>query len=982
MQRNVIVLACLLVCADCIAQQYPFVYYTPRDGLINSRVRVIKQDNQGRMYFITHGGLSVYDGKRFINYDRRHGLGNEFVNDIVQVGPDSFLLAPNAPILNTLVRGQLGVFKTANNFTPVINGFFQSKDGTLFVAADEGLFRLQDNRFVPVPLHDKSGETIGCCLAEIEEWNDYLLLIPWNHDLAEKLILYDRLTGKVADIEFKKQVTGAVIDNKRQVWLTTTEGLCLLDTAAMMRGKFNLQPAPPRFQNATGFKSALIFFDSANKAWCYGEGRLSIFSKQQTQVINSGAGLKTATNLFVDREGTLWLATDGNGVIKLRNTNIELVNNIDQKPLLITGMAKQNDTVWFYNSNNHSMYRFCDNKYTRFPLSPRKTPIGNICVRDRRIYLGTGEELNYVEDKDDPRSYLRLIPLFKRRPEIRLGGSMNTGEGFMLQYAVEDTRKYYLYVLKHDSMVMKYQLGHAIDGFCRDKSGRLWITTRDNRIFAFTFHPEQPGKYLQLLDGYPKEMPSLDPRAITVDANYNVWVGTRYNGLYQFRCEGSKLIQVSQFTTENGLTDNFVSTLACDSTNSIWAGTQTGIDKIYRKNDRYIIGNVSKSNNFFQFASQVLIAKDNTVWGLTYEAILKVNQADSLKIASAPPPLLLTSLEVNNQLYHGAPGKLNYHQNNLSFSVAAPSFVDERSINYSYMLEGSSNHTWSKPGNNATFNFINLSPGNYTLKIRSDFPELLYPPQFLSYSFSIHPPWWQTWWFRIGMGLLILAVLIFITRSYYSRKLEKQKNKLEKKQAVEKERTRIATDMHDELGAGLSRIKFLSETIGLKKQKQEPVEEDIDKIRQYSHEMIDKMGEIVWALNEKNDSLSDLLAYTRVYAMQYLSENGIHCSVDTPVQFPSSFISGEFRRNIYLTVKEALHNIVKHAQAREVVIQMETGKMLLISISDDGTGFDQKNIRPYGNGLNNMKKRMESIEGMLEIKNGKGTTIIISAPIS
>jgi signal transduction histidine kinase len=173
----------------------------------------------------------------------------------------------------------------------------------------------------------------------------------------------------------------------------------------------------------------------------------------------------------------------------------------------------------------------------------------------------------------------------------------------------------------------------------------------------------------------------------------------------------------------------------------------------------------------------------------------------------------------------------------------------------------------------------------------------------------------------------------------------------------------------------------LSETIGLKKQKQEPVEEDIDKIRQYSHEMIDKMGEIVWALNEKNDSLSDLLAYTRVYAMQYLSENGIHCSVDTPVQFPSSFISGEFRRNIYLTVKEALHNIVKHAQAREVIIQMETGKMLLISISDDGTGFDQKNIRPYGNGLNNMKKRMESIEGMLEIKNGNGTTIIISAPI-
>ena len=229
--------------------------------------------------------------------------------------------------LHTIVRGKLGVFKTADNFTPVINGFFQSKDGTLFVAADEGLFRLQDNRFVSVPLHDQQDEPTGCCLGEIEEWNNYLLLIPWNHELKEKLILYDRLTGKVADISFNKQVTGAVIDNQRQVWITTTEGLYLMDTAAMMQGKINFLPAPPRFQNASGTKNLQCFyFDSADKAWCYSEGSLRIFSRQQTQVINSGAGLKTTTNLFVDREGTLWLATDGNGAIKLRNTNIELVN--------------------------------------------------------------------------------------------------------------------------------------------------------------------------------------------------------------------------------------------------------------------------------------------------------------------------------------------------------------------------------------------------------------------------------------------------------------------------------------------------------------------------------------------------------------------------------------------------------------------------------------------------------------------------------
>src|SRR5678815_6101301 len=112
---------------------------------------------------------------------------------------------------------------------------------------------------------------------------------------------------------------------------------------------------------------------------------------------------------------------------------------------------------------------------------------------------------------------------------------------------------------------------------------------------------------------------------------------------------------------------------------------------------------------------------------------------------------------------------------------------------------------------------------------------------------------WQTWWFRSVAGLLVIGLLIILFRFYYRRKLEKQMAILEKQQAIEKERTRIATDMHDDLGAGLSRIKFLSETIGIKKQQHEPIEDDITSIRQYSHEMIDKMGEIVWALNEKND---------------------------------------------------------------------------------------------------------------------------------
>jgi signal transduction histidine kinase len=296
-------------------------------------------------------------------------------------------------------------------------------------------------------------------------------------------------------------------------------------------------------------------------------------------------------------------------------------------------------------------------------------------------------------------------------------------------------------------------------------------------------------------------------------------------------------------------------------------------------------------------------------------------------------------------------------------------------------LSGSGNNEWSDTSSLADINLLNLSPGNYELRVKAFFPSTSYSPKEIKFPFQILPPWWQTWWFRIALGILIIGISIIGVRIYYLRKLEKQKALSEKQQAIEKERTRIATDMHDDLGAGLSRIKFLSETIGIKKQKQLPIEEDITKIRQYSHEMIDKMGEIVWALNEKNDSLSDLISYTRSYAVEYLSQNGIQCTVNAPEQLPSSFVSGEFRRNVFLAVKEILHNVVKHAQANHVSITIISGDNLNIKISDDGIGFDRKNIRPFSNGLTNIEKRMKDIGGNMEIENKEGTTVNLWASL-
>jgi signal transduction histidine kinase len=248
------------------------------------------------------------------------------------------------------------------------------------------------------------------------------------------------------------------------------------------------------------------------------------------------------------------------------------------------------------------------------------------------------------------------------------------------------------------------------------------------------------------------------------------------------------------------------------------------------------------------------------------------------------------------------------------------------------------------------------------------------------YAFTIRPPYWFTWWFMLLVSLIVLAIAGSLVRYYYARKLEKQRMVLERKQALEKERTRIATDMHDDLGAGLSRIKFLSETIGMRKQQHLSIDDEISSIRLYAHEMIDKMGEIVWALNEKNDSLSDLLSYTRAYSMEYLAENGLQSLIDKLPPHGTIMVSSEFRRNIYLSVKETLHNVIKHAKASKVTIHFHIADKLVITIQDNGIGFDLEDIHRHGNGLINIRKRMIDIGGGFEVTKDHGTRIILTAP--
>jgi signal transduction histidine kinase len=214
-------------------------------------------------------------------------------------------------------------------------------------------------------------------------------------------------------------------------------------------------------------------------------------------------------------------------------------------------------------------------------------------------------------------------------------------------------------------------------------------------------------------------------------------------------------------------------------------------------------------------------------------------------------------------------------------------------------------------------------------------------------------------------------------------RLENERKELEKQVAVmaaqKDERDRISADMHDELGSGVTAIRLMSEIV--KSKMKETSLPEIDKISNSANDLLGKMDTIIWTMKSSNDTVESLIAYVRAYAKEYFDNTNITCTVKV-LPLPAVQISGEKRRNIFLGIKEALHNIVKHAQATEVTITATAMEHILtIEISDNGVGLHPDKLRKFGNGLNNMKRRMESIDGSWDIISEKGTMVVFSLPL-
>jgi two-component sensor histidine kinase len=320
---------------------------------------------------------------------------------------------------------------------------------------------------------------------------------------------------------------------------------------------------------------------------------------------------------------------------------------------------------------------------------------------------------------------------------------------------------------------------------------------------------------------------------------------------------------------------------------------------------------------------------------------------------------------------------LNYNENFFSVEYAAPGYQAGYPVQYAHKLEGIDDD-WVEDGRQVAVNYTNLDAGSYEFKVRATVKPGSWGDAHSSIRIFIAPPWWNTWWFYLSVAIFLALIVYGIYRYRI--------NELLNRQAI---RNKIAQDLHDNVGSTLSSISVYSQVAKIyqQQQKMEPLQDTLEKISATSSEMISEMNDIVWAINPRNDNMATILQRMESFARPLLASQGVkfHFSYDLSVQH--QHLEMTKRKNFYLIFKEAVNNAMKYAACKNLWVEIRLHHhRLMLTVKDDGMGFDPKKIKTQhtlsGNGVRNMEMRAKEMKGSWKIETGGGgTTVTLGFPI-
>ena len=962
------------------------------DGLPNNTISGLAQTPDGYLWLGTPSGLVRFDGLRFEDFS-----------------PTNFVAPPNRGTI-AMLRGRNGALWlamdrggvvhlqgvasrafTAGLPTAIPNGLAEDADGTVWIAYRGGaVYRLKD------------GQASACGgQAGLPEGADICALCTdnqgriWFAKAGQCGVLRD---GAFQTLHgFSPQPARLAAARGGGVWLCAGSRLFKSDEDGQLRdcGEFKAE---------RGNTTATALLEDHEGAVWIGTSFSGLFRHDESGFESIETTHPGILSLAEDREGNLWVGTAGGGVNRVRRRAVALEGLEAGLPFAAVQSICEDASgnIWAATEDG-AVARRTGGRWTAMSAGENWPDDATCVTADARGALWIGTRQHGLYCWRDGRFVSWGDPAQLRSRTLHTLLASRAGDlwlGIENPSAIQRLRAGQLtsFNVPPDSRVIR--------AMAEDAAGNIWAGTSKGVLLRVA------GEQLTEVSLRPaKESASI--RCLYATPDGALWLGYAGWGLGRLK-DG----HYAEIRSEHGLYDDYLSHMVADAHGWLWFGANRGVFKVrLRDLEAAAEGRVPRVRSIhygrgeglpslqgvFGSSPDVLRSRDGRLW-IPMRTALVVVDPGRLGENSQAPPVLLERVAVDERVaawYGGVlpPAKsprgavldlgaseaglrLGPGHHRLEFQFAAPTFAAPENVQCRYQLEGA-DEDWVEAGTERIARYPRVSAGSYVFRVMACDSEGAWTQAGASLRLVVTPFFWQTWWFRsaalAGFTLAVVAIVRYVS----FRRLHRQLRLLEAQAALHKERARIAKDIHDDLGANLTQIALLGELARQDHGEPDKAAGRIEAISGTARQAIKSLDEIVWAVNPRNDTLAHLIEYAGQFALDYLRLAGIRCRLDFPEQAPARDLSTDVRHNLFLVIKEALHNIVKHARATEVWLRATvTDKGLEMRVEDDGCGFAQAPEDALADGLRNMRQRLAEVGGECRIESqpGAGTKVTLYLP--
>lgn len=981
--------------------QMTFRTWQREQGLPQSAVRALAQTPDGYLWLGHDEGVTRFDGLRFVSFGAREGVRSGRVRVLFADRAGALWIGTVGGGLMRLAGGAFTAFGVADGLpSENITALAEDAEGWLWVGTEAGLAVHQEARFVSLP---GAKEFKGRRVTAIR---------PGDHGVmwlgVEGLGVFrygesrwSQVTNPAVESLLKNSHC-LLEDREGRLWLGAGEDTVLCREAAEWR-RYRI----PRHLARPFIGSLAEGPDGSVWAGSVSEG-LFQFKAGKLGQINASTGLSDnfVEALLVDREGNLWVGT-GAGLNRLARGRISLFGQnegLGYGP--VRGLAEVSPGVIWAAKPGDGIFQWTGRSFNRLAGAEagwRAIEVSSLLTtRDGSCWVAGAQGLVQflkpaVSGTQPDRSFLpgRNVTALLEDHFDGLWAGTQSGELWRCRGGAWEEKA-------------AQELGRPITSLAQSRDGSLWVGTDGGGLFRVA------GGECRRLD-LRQGLVSDSIRALHLDSREVLWIGTAGGGLGRY-AEG----RIRAITTREGLADDSISQVLEDDLGRLWLGSSRGIMCVAQHElDDLSAGRIKsvyplvigrteglpseECTGGFQPAG--LRTKHGWLWFPTLKGIAvtdprqhtedparptvvleevwvdgtPVAAAKVASLARALPPGGEPANEGTDDLLELGPGRrqIEFHFTGLSFS--AP----ER-VRFRYRLEGL-DPNWVEAGTRRSAPYSYLPPGEYRFRVIACNSRGAWSEMAAGLRLRVRPYFWEARWFVVVLAAAVLGCVAGAVRLVEKRKHQRRVRHLEQERAVERERARIAQDLHDDLGSSLTRLSLLGELLKADKDSPVQVELHAQKISQSAGQTVRALEEIVWALRPGSDTLQSLIEYIAHFANELFEGDAARCRLEFPPDLPAQPLPPEMRHNIFLIVKEALTNALKHAGAVEVrVTARATATTLEIEIADDGRGFDSRQPPAPGKrqGLGNMQNRAATMGGQLSVTSGAGRGTVIKLKVN